>query len=40
MLALEDFGEYQLARQIVMGAVVILVGIVIGVLIHMSRKNK
>lgn len=39
MLAPEDFGEYRLAGPIVMGAVVILVGIVVALLIYVNRKK-
>ena len=39
MLAPEDFGEFQLAGRFVMGAVVILVGIVVAVLIYMNRNK-
>ena len=39
MLAPEDFAEYPLAGRVVMGTVVILVGVVIAVLIHLSRKK-
>ena len=39
MLAPEDFGEFQLAGRLVTGAVVILVGVVVAVLIYMNRNK-